>query len=49
MVKILNARVAEYTERKKEGVKMRWFDELTATEMSKIELYNKKIKGNKIP
>ena len=42
MVKIIQSRWAEASERKLKGVKMRWLEPLTKKEIDKISLYNKK-------
>lgn len=42
MVSILKSRAAEYAERKRKNVKMRWFTALTKEEISKIDAYTKK-------
>ena len=42
MVSILKARSAEYAERKRKNIKMKWFTALTKDEIEKIEAYNKK-------
>eukprot|EP00347_Sterkiella_histriomuscorum_P003722 403363195 len=49
MGQILRSRAAEYSERKKKGVKMLWFQELSKEQISKIDLYNRKTSKPKIP
>ena len=49
MLFILKARTAEYSERKRKGIKLRWFQELTKEEVSQIDLYNSKGRKPKVP
>jgi hypothetical protein len=49
MIKILKTRMVEYSNRKKLGVKLRWFDPLTPKEMSTLGINDKKKVGEKIP
>lgn len=42
MFSILKSRSSEYSERKRKGVKMQWFQELTKEQVAKIDLYNAK-------
>lgn len=45
MVSILKARSAEYAERKRKNIKMKWFTALTREEIDKVDAY--KAKPNK--
>ena len=45
MIFILKARAAEYAERKRMNVKLKWLVPLTKEELSKLELITKKNKG----
>lgn len=49
MIFILKARTAEYSERKRKGIKLRWFNELSKEEIAKVDLYNAKGKKPKVP
>jgi hypothetical protein len=42
MIKIIAARSAEYAERKRKNIKMKWLVPLTKDEIEKIEAYSKK-------
>ena len=42
MVFILKQRTAEYSERKRKGIKMQWFAPLSKEEIAKVDLYSAK-------
>ncbi|CDW79729.1 UNKNOWN [Stylonychia lemnae] len=44
MAFILRARSAEYSERKRKGIKMQWFSALTQEQISQVDLYSSKRK-----
>ena len=49
MVSILKQRFAEYSERKRKNVNMRWFEALNKEELDKIEAYKKKTTKKYVP